>query len=70
MYALVACTELADTFHLPVHPFKTKSDTIYVPLRGAEVLFAVHHRLRLQFEGTHRRTYCLPRTYYTPAQLR
>lgn len=70
MYALVACTELAGTFDLPVHSFKTKRDTICVPGRHAEVLFAVHNRLRVQFEGTHRLTYCLSRTYYTPAQPR
>lgn len=43
---------------------------MYVPVRSAEVLFALHHRLRLQFEGTHQRTYCLPCTYSTSAQLR
>ena len=60
----------ADTFDLPIHSFKTKRDTVCVPVHDAEVLFAVHYRLRLQFEGTHRLTYCLSRTYYTPAQLR
>jgi hypothetical protein len=65
-YLVVACTELADTFPLPVHSCKTH--LMYVPM-CSEILFVLHHRLRLQFEGAHQRAYHLPYTQCKPAQL-
>ena len=58
-HAAAAHTEPADTFLLPVHScsFGFQSNVC-----SAEVLFALHHRLRLQFEGAHQHAYHLPYT--------